>query len=267
MANRLSRHRNLTPVVEISASQPASIGASARTSEGPVIERSSDPSIPPRTVVDGVETVEGAKLQLRFDQNRCIHARFCVLGAPEVFLGNVSGPWIKPDAVDVEDLVAIAHRCPSGAITYTRKDGRSDERAPSVNTIVVRENGPYAFHGELRIQNDGPRFRATLCRCGASQKKPFCDGSHTEAAFEATGEPPTSNITALDARAGVVDVRPHVDGPLVVEGNLELLSGTGRTFAKLTRVKLCRCGQSNTKPYCDGSHRAAGFSTASPSEL
>ena len=53
---------------------------------------------------DGVEIVEGASLTLQFEAKRCIHARFCVTGAPSVFLANVQGPWIHPDAMDVEAL-------------------------------------------------------------------------------------------------------------------------------------------------------------------
>ena len=49
------------------------------------------------------------------------------------------------------------------------------------------------------------------------------------------------------------------NGPLRVVGNLEVVSGTGRTFNKVSETYLCRCGLSRKKPYCDASHRAAGF--------
>ena len=77
------------------------------------------------TIVDGVERVQGEKLELMFETKRCIHARFCVTGAPKVFLANVQGPWIHPDAMPVERVVEIAHACPSGAIRYRRVDGAS----------------------------------------------------------------------------------------------------------------------------------------------
>ncbi len=59
---------------------------------------------PATTVANGIEIAEGKALQLRFEAKRCIHARFCVTGAPDVFLANVKGPWIHPDAMDVERL-------------------------------------------------------------------------------------------------------------------------------------------------------------------
>ncbi|MFX8605142.1 (4Fe-4S)-binding protein, partial [Acinetobacter baumannii] len=77
----------------------------------------------------------GSALELRFEAKRCIHARFCVTGAPRVFLANVPGPWIHPDAMPVERLVDIAHACPSGAIQYRRKDGAADEAPPPVNLL------------------------------------------------------------------------------------------------------------------------------------
>jgi len=60
-------------------------------------------------------------------------------------------------------------------------------------------------------------------------------------------------------RDGPVQVVPLADGPLHVHGNLEVCAGTGHTIARITEARLCRCGQSRNKPFCDGSHVAAGF--------
>jgi CDGSH-type Zn-finger protein/uncharacterized Fe-S cluster protein YjdI len=208
---------------------------------------------------DGVETVEGQALTLMFEARRCIHARFCVTGAPTVFLANVQGPWIHPDTLDAERLVGIAQDCPSGAIRYRRKDGGLEEAPPPVNLASIREAGPYAFRGRLVLDGQEAGFRATLCRCGASQNKPFCDGSHHGAAFSATGEPPSGATDMLPQRDGVLAVDPQPDGPLQVRGNLEITSGTGRVVARVTAARLCRCGASGSKPFCDGSHARVGF--------
>jgi len=63
----------------------------------------------------------------------------------------------------------------------------------------------------------------------------------------------------LEVRNGPLNVEPQPNGPLLVTGNLEIVSGTGRTVNKVTKTWLCRCGQSKNKPYCDSSHKAAGF--------
>lgn len=214
---------------------------------------------PASTVVAGVETVRGQKLQLSFETKRCIHARFCVTGAPEVFLANVQGPWIHPDAMEVARVVEVAHACPSGAIRYQRLDGEHDEIAPPVNLAGIREAGPYAFRGQLHIDGEPAGFRATLCRCGASKNKPFCDGSHHEVGFSATGEPPSGKTDMLPVRNGVVAIEPEVNGPLAVRGNLEITSGTGRVVARVVTARLCRCGGSSSKPFCDGTHAKIGF--------
>jgi CDGSH-type Zn-finger protein len=137
-----------------------------------------------------------------------------------------------------------------------------NERAPDVNQLKVRENGPYALHAAIVIDGAADGFRATLCRCGGSRRKPWCDGSHVAGGFIATGEPSSGATAALAARGGPVRVTPTAHGPLKVHGNLEICSGTGGAVARTEETMLCRCGNSNNKPFCDGSHRAARFVAA-----
>jgi len=205
------------------------------------------------------DEARGRDLTVRFETKRCIHARHCVLGAPQVFLANTPGEWIVPDAMPTEALVGVAHNCPSGAITYDRHDGGALESPPPVNTLNVRENGPLALRAPLLLDGEAIGYRATLCRCGASQNKPFCDGSHNTIRFAASGEPAGNEFEALAVRDGPLALTPLQNGPLQVSGNLELCSGTGRTFMKLTDCRLCRCGGSANKPFCDGTHARNGF--------
>jgi CDGSH-type Zn-finger protein/uncharacterized Fe-S cluster protein YjdI len=209
--------------------------------------------------VSKVEEVVGAAATIRFEAGKCIHSRGCVLGRPDVFVPNVQGEWIHPDAATADEVAELAHNCPSGAITYIRHDGKPQESAPSVNLVRVRENGPLAFHGELVIDGQEPAFRATLCRCGQSARKPFCDGSHAAAAFVASGEPATVASEPLARRADLIAITSAEDGPLFVTGNLEVVSGTGRTIKRCTKAALCRCGGSANKPFCDGTHKQNGF--------
>jgi CDGSH-type Zn-finger protein/uncharacterized Fe-S cluster protein YjdI len=218
------------------------------------------PAPSPASVTEnGIERVTGKAIEIQFEAKRCIHARFCVTGAPKVFLANVQGPWIHPDAMETARLVEVANACPSGAIQYRRLDGEHDELAPPVNLLSVRESGPYAVHGPLRIDGKERGFRATLCRCGASRNKPFCDSSHHAANFNATGEPPSGKTDMLPVRDGTLAIDPEVNGPLAIRGNLEIISGTGRVVARVTSARLCRCGGSANKPFCDGTHARIGF--------
>ena len=209
-----------------------------------------------------VTSEQGEAATVSFDTGRCIHARFCVTGAPATYLSGVEGQWLHPDETDADRLVAVTERCPSGAVFVVRRDGGREERAPPVNLVRLREHGPLAFDAELRIDGAPDGFRRTLCRCGRSRHKPYCDGSHAEG-FEATGEPPPREnmLEHLPERDGPLDVYPLPNGPLQVVGPLEICMGTGTAIARTRTVKLCRCGRSRHKPFCDNSHIAAGFRT------
>jgi CDGSH-type Zn-finger protein/uncharacterized Fe-S cluster protein YjdI len=207
-----------------------------------------------------VEIAEGTVAVVRFDAARCIHARRCVMGAPGAFRANVDGPWIDPDAADPEALMRVAYACPSGAITVERRDGGLQEGPPAANVAMLRENGPIAVHADLTIVGHGRTTRATLCRCGLSKNKPFCDNSHVEGGFVASGEPPSRPSTlSIPELVGPVEVRPQPNGPLMVVGRIEIESGTGRNVARVERAFLCRCGQSANKPFCDNTHKSVGF--------
>ena len=206
-----------------------------------------------------IEEIRGSKVVIHFDGSKCIHSRHCVLDRPDVFVPNVEGAWIHPDNASPEGVAEIARNCPSGAISFERLDGGENETAPAVNVVRVRENGPLAFHGEMTIEGHGTAMRATLCRCGASKNKPFCDGSHAQAGFVATGEPITQESQPLPVRNGALNVTPRLDGPIKVDGPLEVCTGTGRTVTRGIETWLCRCGGSANKPFCDGTHRKNGF--------
>jgi CDGSH-type Zn-finger protein/uncharacterized Fe-S cluster protein YjdI len=204
-------------------------------------------------------TYDGKQVSIGFDGSKCIHSRHCVLTLPNVFQANVEGPWINPDNASVSDIVALARECPSGAITYERHDGSADEGAPLVNTVFIRENGPLAIHADLTIDGEDAGYRATLCRCGASKNKPICDGSHVDAKFEATGELKKKIFEPLESWDGTVTITSFPNGPVQVEGNLEICYGTGHTIEQTEKAVLCRCGESKNKPYCDGTHAKIGF--------
>ena len=207
----------------------------------------------------GIETATGKSATIQFNGRLCIHARRCVLSQPTVFKANVEGPWIDPDAASAEALMYVALNCPSGAIRVSRHDGGANEISPMVNTILVRENGPLAINAEIVVAGAPIGTRATLCRCGESKNKPYCDNSHIAAAFSATGEPTTTESAALAKRDGALSITPYPNGPLGVAGPVEIISGTGHTVNRVERTALCRCGHSSNKPYCDGTHAKVGF--------
>ncbi|MEQ1502153.1 MAG: CDGSH iron-sulfur domain-containing protein [Myxococcota bacterium] len=196
---------------------------------------------------------------MRFEGSRCIHSRNCVLTLPTVFRPNVQGPWIDPDGADPEDVAALARRCPSGAIRVERLDGGTAESADLINSVTVTENGPYVVRGELEIGGVA-QTRATLCRCGSSRNKPFCDGMH-RAAFTATGQVTSQQTMPESAPRAGLRITPAPNGPLLLSGPVEVLTGSGQPVQRGTKFALCRCGQSANKPFCDGTHTRVGFTT------
>jgi CDGSH-type Zn-finger protein len=63
--------------------------------------------------------------------------------------------------------------------------------------IIVRPNGPFRVEGPISLVDaDGKQWDLTgkpavsLCRCGASEKRPFCDGSHNKIGFQCAATPP-----------------------------------------------------------------------------
>jgi CDGSH-type Zn-finger protein len=79
-----------------------------------------------------------------------------------------------------------------------------------------------------------------LCPSGALEIQPEADGEQLE--------------PALPVSVGVVR-----DGPLWVRGSIPVTSADGETYEVRNRMTLCRCGHSETKPFCDGSHKHVGF--------
>ena len=222
---------------------PAPMKESARTSAAPA----------------QIETSETDQIELIFEAKRCIHSRHYVTELPEVFKANTPGKWLFAEKTDPNVLAGVARECPSGAIRFKRRDGGAEEPVPEVNLMRLRENGPYAFLGDLAIDGQGGSLRATLCRCGQSGNKPFRNGSHNAAKFTASGEPGTLDDAALRVRSGKLKIDRTANGPIAVAGNVEICAGSGRIVLRAEDVKLCRCGQSKSKPICDGSHVGAGF--------
>ncbi|MGR6963488.1 CDGSH iron-sulfur domain-containing protein [Geodermatophilus sp. URMC 61] len=59
-------------------------------------------------------------------------------------------------------------------------------------------------------------------------------------------------------------ITPYRDGPLIVRGDFRLLDQDGNEIDPgRETIALCRCGKSGIKPFCDGSHKRAGFSAPS----
>ena len=104
--------------------------------------------------------------------------------------------------------------------------------------------------------------QASARRCaGAANPRTsrFAIIPHEGAAFKATGEAETTPTEPLTTRNGRVKVSTIKNGPLYAEGALEVCATSGRTISRAEKHWFCRCGHSNKKPFCDGTHKKTGF--------
>jgi len=128
--------------------------------------------------------IRGPELELLDYENLCVHARFCM---------RAGGIWNLTEQSDNraarDTAVEEACNCPSGRLVlYDRETGKAIEPVLEKSIVVVEypargEHGPLWVRGGIPvISADGKSYmirnRMTLCRCGKSHNKPFCDGSH-----------------------------------------------------------------------------------------
>lgn len=132
------------------------------------------------------ETLSGEGVVMTDDTTLCADAGFCGTRFTNVWnmIGETGDPEVR------ERLLRMVANCPSGRLEASASaDGATIEPAytPSIATIT---DGPLWLRGGIAVEApDGFRYEArnrqTLCRCGKSQNKPFCDSAHKDAGFAA----------------------------------------------------------------------------------
>jgi len=223
---------------------------------------------------------------------------------------------------------------------------------PVATRVKISKNGPYLVSGALPLHKQtigtneddesitwdkGRQYPAqeqySLCRCGHSANKPFCDGTHAKVGFDGsetasrkpyleqaevirgptmsltdveglcafarfcdprgkvwnlvneTDDPaagkhfvsqtcdcPSGRLVAWDNETGkpiepafepsialIEDPAQHCSGPIWLRGGVQLIGADGFEYEVRNRVTLCRCGASQNKPFCDGTHASIGF--------
>jgi uncharacterized Fe-S cluster protein YjdI len=149
-----------------------------------------------------------------------------------------------------------------------------------------RERSPQAERGPRRVyRNDAievtwePRFCIHARKCVRDLGQVFnpsarpwidVDAADPDAIAQTVLECPTGalHFRRLDGGAQEeaadeeTSVQPVTNGPLFLRGRLRIVDREGNLIREDTRLALCRCGASGNKPFCDGSHRRIGFTTA-----
>lgn len=145
-------------------------------------------------LADKVDDYAGKNISIHDNRSICAHAGVCTDNLASVFRMKQE-PWIDPDAASVEEIVAVIQKCPSGALSFTLEDKESTDQnqepaiIPAIfPAIFIAPNGPYVVSGcpdllNTKWREGASKQQYTLCRCGASKNKPYCDGSHWSIEF------------------------------------------------------------------------------------
>lgn len=138
--------------------------------------------------VYGLKSYEGENIIIYYNPDVCSHDGNCVKSLPSVFKRN-ERPWVDANGASVREIVETIESCPSGALSY----GFGSKRYQDLDreaAIRTKKDGPLNVEGFVILEDDEgskPECKEhySLCRCGHSKNKPFCDGSHRDEGFEA----------------------------------------------------------------------------------
>ena len=145
---------------------------------------------------DKVREYTNGEVTVYWRADLCIHSANCLIELPEVF-DNSKKPWVDINGSTSKEIVRTVNTCPSRALVYkmniktTRQTAKKKKkRGPAHVRVEILRNGPALIRGNFIIRDaNKKKVRvqgevAAICRCGASKKKPFCDGSHMAAGFK-----------------------------------------------------------------------------------
>ncbi|MDR2686088.1 MAG: CDGSH iron-sulfur domain-containing protein [Rickettsiales bacterium] len=148
---------------------------------------------PKTPILKNAELIQGDKIDLADNERYCAFARFCDAG------GRIWNLVMAGGEVADDMAVREATLCPAGRLLMFTKDGHSlDEKYdPELNTIEdsgLKISGPLWVKGGIVVEDENGatyeiRQKQTLCRCGRSGNKPFCNGAHASSRFLAHKSP------------------------------------------------------------------------------
>jgi CDGSH-type Zn-finger protein len=154
-----------------------------------------------KTKFDGTETASMEKFEKQ--ASKIVGLGICLLDVPELcssarFCHLAGGTWTNvrnsgdPKAKQIAQQTAC--NCPAGRlVVYDKKTGKPIEPKFEKSISLIEDtpakvSGPIWLKGGIQLESaDGKKYetrnRCTICRCGKSDNKPFCDGSHMRAGF------------------------------------------------------------------------------------
>lgn len=159
----------------------------------------------------GERKYKNKEITVYWKPSSCIHASACTNELPEVFNPD-ERPWVKMEGSNTSKIIDVVDKCPVDALTWKWNDEsknkevgsehsnhiknrrkallEKDNLDPKQDTAIdIMDDGPFVVNGGFLLERENgsrSKFSGTvsLCRCGASKLKPFCDGSHRSINFK-----------------------------------------------------------------------------------
>ena len=186
--------------------------------------------------------------------------------------------WSDPDQYEFDsrsgtnlDIPSVPEHAPKPSESSDEKaldrwflQQRGNKRVPKrldvANELLVTTGGPLKMKGNITLINeDGSVTHSnslSLCRCGASKSKPFCDDQHLEVEFFDGGAVSQLSDWMPVNRPQTITVTVVKNGPLKFRGYLRIYNKKGQECITMSGA-LCRCGKSSKKPFCDNNQQCS----------
>ena len=155
---------------------------------------------------------------------------------------------------EAQDDRSLDERARDRWFLETRGGKRVPKKLNLINEALVTSRGPLVLQGNILLTDEEGREswhnELHLCRCGATGKRPLCDGSHVELEFIDNGNVLDVSRTMPSLRPQTLKVTCLPNGPLRYKGFLRVYNKRGQECLSRSG-DLCRCGMSSRKPFCD----------------
>ena len=169
-----------------SSNKPYCDGSHLRATD---VDLSETASMEPMLQQRDTTEMDGPDYSLTDNEKYCAYGRFCDNG--DRFWNEVMEGGEQHDKL----AIYMAHQCPSGRLLVWDRDKQTPvETAQPCSQNLIEDpalgvSGPLQLRGGVRVQSASGesyevRNRQTLCRCGQSSNKPFCDGTHASMKFK-----------------------------------------------------------------------------------
>jgi uncharacterized Fe-S cluster protein YjdI len=142
---------------------------------------------------DNNRSYSNDEITVHWKPRECVHAGICFRELRNVFDPS-RRPWIDLSKASTTEIIDIVERCPTDALTYEwknkthEKQENTKEPQPDKVKFTIMRNGPILVEGNVIIQKENGSIHevksiTSLCRCGNSKNKPYCDGTHNKMGF------------------------------------------------------------------------------------